>query len=117
MSGVSSSRTPRLYMPADRIHVVDNTPALLYNSSKSGGLAHQLTRNPSKLVQAEKRRIQVKEMQYRTWDALESPPSAKDIEKWAKDAKKKKGQANRFAMLDDIIHMAEGQDRISLGRI
>ena len=103
-------------MPADRIHVVDNTLALLYNSSKSRGLAHQLTRNLSKLVQAEKKRVQVKEMQYRMWDA-QSPPSAKNIEKKAKDAKKKKGQADRFAMLDEIIHMAEGRDRISLGRI
>ena len=56
-------------MPAYRIHVVDNTLALLYNSSKSGGLTHRLTRNLSKHVQAEKKRVQVKEMQYRTWDA------------------------------------------------
>jgi hypothetical protein len=116
MCGVSLSRTPRLYRPAERIHVVDNTLALLYNSGKSRGLAHQLTRNLSKLVQAEKKRVQVKETQYKTWDA-QSPPSAKDVEKRAKDAKKKKGQADRFAMLDEIIHMAEGRDRISLGRI
>ena len=117
MCGVSLSRTPRRYTPADRIHVVDNTLALLYNSSKSRGLAHQLTRNLSKLVQAEKKRVQVKEMQYRAWDAQSSPPSAKDMEKRAKDAEKKEGQVDRFAMLDEIIHMAEGRDRISLGRI
>ena len=100
-------------MPAYRIHKVDNTLALLYNSSKSGGLTHQLMRNLSKLVQTEKKRVQVKEMQYRTWDA-QSPPST---EKRAKDAKKKQGQADRFAMLEEIIHMAENRDRISLGRI
>jgi len=104
-------------MPADRIHVVDNMLALLYNSSKSRGLAHQLTRNLSKLIQAEKKCVQVKEMQYRTWDAQSPPRSAKDTEKGAKDAKKKKGQADQFAMLDEIIHMAEGRDRILLGRI
>lgn len=95
---------------------MDNTLALLYNSSTSRGLAHQLTRNLSKVVQAEKKRVQDKEMQSRTWDA-QSPPSAKDIEKRAKAAKKKEGQADRFAILDEIIHMAEGRDRISLGRI
>ena len=85
-----SLKNSKVYMPAYRIHVVDNTLALLYNSSKSRGLTHQLTRNLSKLVQAEKKRVKVEEMQYRTWDA-QSPPSTKDVEKRARDAKKKHG--------------------------
>ncbi|EDR02382.1 uncharacterized protein LACBIDRAFT_309705 [Laccaria bicolor S238N-H82] len=57
-------------------------------------------------------------MQLRTWDAQSPLPSTKDLEKRAKAAKKKsEGQADRFARLNEIIDMAEGRDRISLGRI
>ena len=39
------------------IHVVDNTLAMLYNSSQSRGLSHNLTRNLAHLVYSEQKRI------------------------------------------------------------
>lgn len=120
--------SPHAYIyhgPADRIRLVDNTLAILYNSCKSRGLPHQLTRNLGFLVLSEHQRL--RGYQYRAWSPQLPPTSPlyqsaqkpamgqkvkdKNHKKWAEF------DENAWSALSQVVRMAEGRQEISLGQI
>ena len=99
---------------------VDQTLELLLNSSRSRGLAHQVTKNLSNLVLSEKRRQWNVEYSYPVWDPS-VPPTPQTVARTEKRLQKmRETQAfagNGLAALSEIIRMAEGRDEVSLGRV
>ncbi|KAF8584836.1 hypothetical protein K439DRAFT_1105813 [Ramaria rubella] len=99
---------------------VDNTLELLHNSATSRGLAHRLTRNIGFLTHAY---LKSRSRHGSVWDpqlpatsplySVEKPQTAKDKKKEGRDA----FDAVVFQSLGQVVRLAEGRSRISLGRL
>ncbi|KAK0227878.1 hypothetical protein IW262DRAFT_1455068 [Armillaria fumosa] len=99
---------------------VDNTLALLYNSSHTRGLSHQLTRNLALLVHHEYQRVS--EIKYPTWNP-QLPADSKEYQ--IRAPAKSRTETRRDAMkaisdralsaVSKAVRMAEGRDGIVLG--
>ncbi|KAF8234393.1 hypothetical protein L208DRAFT_1261819 [Tricholoma matsutake] len=103
---------------------MDNTLALLYNSCKSRGLSHRLTRNISLLVLSEHQRL--RSHRFQTWSPQLPPtsplykPAAAPAGKRLKEEKFERWadfDGNAWAALSQVVRMAEGSQGISLGQI
>jgi hypothetical protein len=110
---------------ADRIWLVDNTLAFLYNSCQSRGVPHQVTRNLGFLVLSEHQRL--RSHQFQSWSPqlpLTSPrykPSRPlDSQQKLKEERLKRWadfDVNALAALSEVVRMAEGRQNMSLGQI
>ncbi|SJL04784.1 uncharacterized protein ARMOST_08154 [Armillaria ostoyae] len=99
---------------------VDNTLALLHNSSHTRGLSHQLTRNLALLVHHEYRRVS--EIKYPVWNP-QLPADSKEYQ--IRVPAKSRTETRRDAMktisdralsaVSKAVRMAEGRDGIILG--
>jgi hypothetical protein len=99
---------------------VDGTLELLYTSSRSRGLPHQVTKNLTKLVLSEKRRQWAIETSYPVWDpkADRTPSQVASVLKRQNKTRQARAFAgNALAALTEVIQMAEGRDELSLGRV
>jgi len=98
-----------------KITTVDNTLSLLYKSATSRGLAHQLTRNLHSLSHRRKAWL------HSAYERSNPPwkPTGESMQ-----LKPNKRQADRnepgelaWNMVGEVIRMAEGRDRLMLGRV
>ncbi|KAF5365919.1 hypothetical protein D9758_006682 [Tetrapyrgos nigripes] len=103
---------------------MDNVLALLYSSSTSRGLPHQLTRNLSLIVYSEHSYAsRLKTPYWRPQLAPNAPeyqilpPSAKQLKKEEKERGYKYMQDMACNTLGQVARMAEGRDEICLGRV
>ncbi|THV06655.1 hypothetical protein K435DRAFT_644864 [Dendrothele bispora CBS 962.96] len=103
---------------------MDNVLALLYSSSVSRGLPHQVMRNLNLLVYTEHARASYKRLP--VWkpqlapDAPEyriSPPSIKQMNKEERERRFKYFEDIARNTLGQVVKMAEGRDQIHLGRV
>ncbi|KAG7453079.1 uncharacterized protein BT62DRAFT_925620 [Guyanagaster necrorhizus] len=102
---------------------VDNTLALLHNSSHTRGLSHQLTRNLALLVHHEYRRVS--EIKYPVWNP-QLPADSKEYQIRVLPAKSRT-ETKRDAMkaisdralsaVSKAVRMAEGRDGVVLGSV
>ncbi|KIL63730.1 hypothetical protein M378DRAFT_186943 [Amanita muscaria Koide BX008] len=98
---------------------VNNTLALLYNSSQTRGLAHNLTRNLAWLVSSEQQRVRAYRL--KAWD----PKRPHALTNLTEKARKKQEEENKFkdfvarswAPLNRAVELAEAKDDLTLGRI
>ncbi|KAH0588626.1 hypothetical protein J132_01613 [Termitomyces sp. J132] len=100
---------------------MDNTLALLYISSQSRGLPHEITRNLSFLVLGEHQRLVTRPNQ-RAWEPQIPADPLKPLKPLdpKKQEKKKQLEAfvtNTWAPLSQVVKMAEGRDGVSMGRL
>ncbi|KAK7472271.1 hypothetical protein VKT23_000392 [Stygiomarasmius scandens] len=102
----------------------DNVLALLYSSSLSRGLPHQVTRNLNLIVYTEHVRALYKRLP--AWkpqldpNAPEyqvKPPSRKQLNREEKERRYKRMEDMARNTLGQVARMAEGRDKISLGRV
>ena len=92
---------------------------MLYNSSQSRGLSHQLTRNLGYLVYAERQRV--KAFRLPVW----APQKPEELAKLALQssrklaAKQKHEQlvAKAWGPLSQVVKLAEAKDGLTLGRV
>ena len=96
--------------------IVDNTLAMLYNSSQSRGLSHQLTRNLGYLVYAERQRV--KAFRLPVWDP-QKPGELVKLASRKLAAKQKHEQlvAKAWGPLSQVVKLAEAKDGLTLGRV
>ncbi|KAJ3864381.1 hypothetical protein EV359DRAFT_41129, partial [Lentinula novae-zelandiae] len=104
----------------------DRTLSLLHASATSRGLPHQLTRNLSQLFHSEYERMSNRK--YPVWNA-QLPPRSHEYHIPAPDttpkALNKEEKARQLQYLEDrawnalgfAVSMAEGRDKLSLGRV
>ncbi|KAJ7721476.1 hypothetical protein B0H16DRAFT_1790679 [Mycena metata] len=99
---------------------IDNTLALLYTSSKSRGLAHQLTRNLAHLTRGEQERVNAQRRP--RWKpglpvgSLEYKPFFVDGHR--NNAQEEQAEASHaWDALDEVVRMAEGRQELSLGKV
>jgi len=101
---------------------MDNTLALLYNSSTSRGLPHQLTRNLGFLVLSQHQRL--RSHQFPVWSP-QLPPTSPRYKPAVEAPSRKDQNSKRWADFDEkawtalsqVVRMAEGRQGISLGQI
>ncbi|KAJ3775331.1 hypothetical protein FB446DRAFT_638021 [Lentinula raphanica] len=105
---------------------MDRTLSLFYTSATSRGLPHQLTRNLSQLYFAEYARISSR--RFPVWNA-QLPSNAREyqipVPETSLKAIHKEEKARQAQYLEDrawntlslAVKMAEGRDRLSLGRV
>ncbi|KAJ3907711.1 hypothetical protein F5879DRAFT_795164 [Lentinula edodes] len=105
---------------------MDRTLSLLYASATSRGLPHQLTRNLSQLYHSEYERMSNRK--YPVWNA-QLPPRSHEYHIPAPDTipktLNKEEKARQVQYLEDrawnalglAVSMAEGRDKLSLGRV
>lgn len=108
---------------------MDNTLTMLYSSSQSRGLPHELTRNISSLVD---NNIKWSQRHYysalKTWKPQLPPDSEEYIpkpvipttqkgrNKAEKERRQKEFDRNAWGALGEVVRMAEGRDGLCLGR-
>ncbi|KAK1226595.1 hypothetical protein PQX77_010435 [Marasmius sp. AFHP31] len=103
---------------------MDNTLSILYNSAKTRGLSHQLTRNLSFLVLGEHQRLRNQERNLPLWNP-QLPPDAREYQvknskvtgKDEKRQRRKEFEETAWRALGEVVRMAEGRNELSLGRI
>ncbi|KAF8634668.1 hypothetical protein AX15_000769 [Amanita polypyramis BW_CC] len=98
---------------------MDNTLAMLYTSSQSRGLPHNLTRNLGYLVHAEQQRV--KAYRLKAWDP-QKPNALVDFSERARKKLEKEQRyqelvARAWNPLSQVIKLAEAKDGLTLGRI
>ncbi|KAJ7775141.1 hypothetical protein B0H16DRAFT_1303728 [Mycena metata] len=99
---------------------IDNTLALLYTSSKSRGLAHQLTRNLAHLTRGEQERI---DAQKRPEWKPKLPVGSIEYKPFFVDPHRNKVQeeqaeaSHAWDALQEVVRMAEGKHELSLGKV
>ncbi|KAL0069731.1 hypothetical protein AAF712_003000 [Marasmius tenuissimus] len=103
---------------------MDNTLSVLYNSAKTRGLSHQLTRNLSFMVLGEHQRLRHQERNLPLWNAQLRPDareyqlkSSKLVGKDEKRQRRKDFEETAWRALGEVVRMAEERDKLSLGRI
>jgi len=103
---------------------MDHTLSLLYVSATSRGLPHQLTRNLSQLIHAERERLTFR--QYPVWNARLAPNAREyqipesSLKALNKDEKARQARHLEERAMDALafaIDMAEGRDKLCLGRV
>ncbi|KAJ7033407.1 hypothetical protein C8F04DRAFT_957651 [Mycena alexandri] len=99
---------------------IDNTLALLYTSSKSRGLAHQLTRNLAHLAHSEQGRINAQRRPEWKPDlpvgSLEYKPFFVDHHR--SQVQQEQAEASHtWDALEEVVRMAEGRHELSLGKV
>lgn len=103
---------------------MDHTLSLLYVSANSRGLPHQLTRNLSQIIFAEYQRLTWRT--YYAWNARLTPHAREyQLPEITQRALNKEEKARQSQYLEDhslnglglVVDMAEGRDKVCLGRV
>ncbi|KAM6494008.1 hypothetical protein JOM56_010369 [Amanita muscaria] len=98
---------------------MDNTLALLYNSSQTRGLSHNLTRNLAWLVSSEQQRVRAYKL--KAWNPQHPHAFTNLTEKANKkeeeESKFKEFVARSWAPLNRVVELAEAKGGLTLGRI
>lgn len=120
--GVSSCIAPNC--AADICSVVDNTMAMLYNSSHTNGLPHKLTRN---LAQLSKNLSDARLTKRDIWVPNLDPSSSRyqvravvgssDTVRINAEKARRKFDAESWSAIGQVIRLAEGRNGLSLGRV
>lgn len=98
-----------------KIVTVDNTLSLLYNSATSRGLAHHLTRNLHSLSHRRKGWLRsAYERSNIPWK-----PTGESIQLKSNKRQTDRNEPGELAwnMVGEVIRMAEGRNRLMLGRV
>lgn len=92
---------------------------MLYNSSQSRGLSHNLTRNLAYLVYSERKRL--REYKLNVWNPREPrqlvTPSAKLERRREKKQLLERLKASAWGPLSQVVKLAEAKDGLTLGRV
>ncbi|KAF6761156.1 hypothetical protein DFP72DRAFT_32739 [Ephemerocybe angulata] len=98
---------------------VDETLELLYTSSKSRGLPHEVTKNLVKLYVSQERNQWRIEASYPVWNPKLDPiKQAKTLEKAREKLLESQASVKKgMDALSEVIALAEARDGLSLGRV
>ncbi|KAJ8503352.1 hypothetical protein ONZ45_g10935 [Pleurotus djamor] len=94
---------------------IDNTLLMLYNSSISRGIPHQVTRNLALLALGQRQRLT--SQSYKRWvpPSRQQPPPKQSKEK--KRVQWESMDENAWSALSHTIKMAEGRQGLCLGKV
>ncbi|KAJ7647714.1 hypothetical protein FB45DRAFT_206925, partial [Roridomyces roridus] len=95
---------------------IDNTLALLFTSSKTKGIPHQVTRNLALLFRSEQARLDTQ--RFPQWkpqlplDSSEYKPGTPELPE-----RRRREEAGALDALQDVVRMAEGRAQLTFGKI